>query len=519
MDVIAATTLPARADLTPDLFIKGICAWARQRPGSTLDRSPPPPDLPRWNIEAPSESLSMVRHQDSTTQRVALRHVRTDDDWVLVEEAVLTTASDVGRITFVATRIARNAAAAMRPPTVSAVMLPELLDRFAAESDGWLDILPFPHKLAHGYEEAAAGLLHGECRGMQPLLYLSAPGASGPRLDADVLAERLWGIAHVVVEPDTAFSDALAAVHVGEAPTRGEAVLVWGGRAGRLVVQPSRLGPGMTAIITADTIVRTLARAAPTADRFDAVESDLLRQLAHEAHEAANTAIELAGRTLADAEQAHEQTQQFTAAANAERDRLTERVADLERRLQRTEQELRDARAVERDVEDAQRAAARDRANAERASQLAATLQSRLDALGAKARDGAVCIPMGREHDLYPGEIRGVVREALAAGLAATRKGSRRQHILQSIIDAMPDDGELARRRDALKAAVRDYQGLGPRTRADLARLGIEVLDTAGPHHKLLAFGDARYAFALPRSPSDRRGGLNSAQELCALIY
>ena len=55
-------------------------------------------------------------------------------------------------------------------------------------------------------------------------------------------------------------------------------------------------------------------------------------------------------------------------------------------------------------------------------------------------------------------------------------------------------------------------------TASDLEELGFTISD-GGKHYKITYMGDDRYVFALPKSGSDHRGGLNAASDIGKRVY
>jgi len=51
-----------------------------------------------------------------------------------------------------------------------------------------------------------------------------------------------------------------------------------------------------------------------------------------------------------------------------------------------------------------------------------------------------------------------------------------------------------------------------------LEEMGFEITDD-GKHYKLTYEDDDRYTFTLPRSGSDRRGGLNAASDIAKRLF
>ena len=120
------------------------------------------------------------------------------------------------------------------------------------------------------------------------------------------------------------------------------------------------------------------------------------------------------------------------------------------------------------------------------------------------------------EQDLYPGELLGVVRDALADAVARVPNDSRRQHILNGIVLANPHTGEAEALRSRLKALLRDYRSMDSKIRTGLQDMGFEISED-GKHFKIVFQGDDRYTFTMPKSGSDHRAprGLLDTRSVC----
>lgn len=129
-----------------------------------------------------------------------------------------------------------------------------------------------------------------------------------------------------------------------------------------------------------------------------------------------------------------------------------------------------------------------------------------------------ISLSQGTEQDLYDGELREVVRDAIVEAISRVPTDSRRNHILTAIVDANSAVGGAKSKREALKALLRGFREMDARTRRGLADMGFEI-EEAGKHYKLTFQGDDRYTFSLPKSGSDNRGGLNAANDISRLLF
>ena len=64
------------------------------------------------------------------------------------------------------------------------------------------------------------------------------------------------------------------------------------------------------------------------------------------------------------------------------------------------------------------------------------------------------------EQDLYAGEILAIVRDALQDATTRVVADSRRQHVLNALLDANPASDKAAEMRETLKTVLRDYQSM-----------------------------------------------------------
>lgn len=133
--------------------------------------------------------------------------------------------------------------------------------------------------------------------------------------------------------------------------------------------------------------------------------------------------------------------------------------------------------------------------------------------------DGNILLSPGTERNFYDQEILGIVLDALADARKYVRPDSRRQHVLQSIVDANPLPHRIATtRHETLKDLLCGMTTIDARIRRGLESMGFRI-SNGGKHYKLLYQGDDRYTYSLPQSGSDRRGGLKAASDISRLMF
>ena len=346
-------------------------------------------------------------------------------------------------------------------------IVPTLLNALGGGLDGPLRVSNQPRLLAGHELPLAADLILGDSDHRLPIVYVSACFQPGHAIDPRRLASRLAGRAHVVVEPGNSFSRQLQALAKSTNVYGGTVGIYWpeGG-------EPRRFYLG--------TLYQTAA------ELGDAIQEDLHRTLRQR-------------RPLPRCTWAHlrEQVSQNTIAALKSAGSLSiddcirsfgEEIAAKEQLLQEAEEEIERLRQELRQRE-------------------------------IRPGDDNILLSPGTERNFYDQEILGIVLDALADARKYVRPDSRRQHVLQSIVDANPLPHRIATtRHETLKDLLCGMTTIDSRIRRGLESMGFRI-SNGGKHYKLLYQGDDRYTYSLPQSGSDRRGGLKAASDISRLMF
>lgn len=115
----------------------------------------------------------------------------------------------------------------------------------------------------------------------------------------------------------------------------------------------------------------------------------------------------------------------------------------------------------------------------------------------------------GEEDELYEGEIKDHILEALHKQMQQVKKGTRKELILQDILESNEASGALEEKRTEIKRILKGYTKVGDSLKRDLKAYGFSITKDGG-HYKLTYKGDSRYLFTMAASGSDsQRGGEN----------
>lgn len=452
-----ATEFPVKREHASACFLQAVRDWVLGSPHTRFRPESLTGLEDSGSARTENERIDVLSASSRGHDSAAAKYTRNDNglEW--------TTTIGFSRGTlesWVAVRVSceSNQPAARLPMARKPVVVRVLMGALGSAPDGVLGVCDAPHRLEQIDVDIAAKLISGQAGCHLPVVYASAGFDAGHLVDADGLARDLAGMAHVIIEPNRAFSLRLRAEVDSQNVYGGTVGVYWPDGAGRRSFfvgrefeSPDDVRRAITAeVTTALTNRRPLERCT-----WAAVQRLVSRQTFE----------------LLKAEGSQE-VERYIEEFDKEREADAAQLADAEREIARLKAEL-------------------------------LVYESR------DSPDSGLTIRTGPERDLYPGEIGDLVRNAIHDA-ATGAPDSRRVHVLRSILDANPATEEPNRFRDKLKELLRGSKTVDRRVRKGLEELGFDVSE-GGKHYKLVFRGDPRYTFALSKSGSDHRGGLNGS--------
>lgn len=147
------------------------------------------------------------------------------------------------------------------------------------------------------------------------------------------------------------------------------------------------------------------------------------------------------------------------------------------------------------------------------------SVRSQLDSLRASFKgvsEDSYFYKEGKEANLYTSEKEDLLYCILTQVQDKYPENSRARAIIQSLLEANPKNGECGH---IISEIRRIFSGEGKLTKtmkAQLKSLGFTIQED-GSHYKLI-FHDPRYLFSVSRTPSDHREGKNLISEICNVI-
>lgn len=112
------------------------------------------------------------------------------------------------------------------------------------------------------------------------------------------------------------------------------------------------------------------------------------------------------------------------------------------------------------------------------------------------------------------GEIKDQILEMLHNQMSQVKKKTRKEHILQDILECNEITGAVDKKRKDIKRILKGYTKVGDSLKCDLKAYGFAI-EKEGRHYKLIYKGDSRYLFTMAASGSDsQHGGGNLSAEI-----
>ncbi|MGO4704112.1 hypothetical protein [Dyella sp. 2RAB6] len=321
-----------------------------------------------------------------------------------------------------------------KPPYV----LKSIMQTLGGGLDGLLEVSDKPHKLADTDVELAAQLIAGDAGCSMPVAYVSLTNMGRLHVDPDLLAKRLAGMAHVVVEPSRSFSIKLMRACYAENAYGGAVALYWPDGIGKFTFLP-KYDDDEDAASMVYAIIRK-------------VRQSLLSQ-----------------RTRQDCSWSHLQEAKSRERVEALLKNGTGAVEDY---IAAFDSELR---AKNEHIDQLEQENARLRYNP-----LAGRVRRDQEESGFLVRSSS--------DDLYQGERLGLIIELVNGALSQIDGGSRRKDVLLDIISSNQVVTERDELIERLKSSMRGYTSMTGALRSDLEQMGFEVLEE-GKHYKLLFRG------------------------------
>jgi len=464
--IVYSVEFPASIGTSLDEVAEIAAKWLTGSPHYGWNRTEltPRPTNAVKRFHAHGQEVDWANFQTSTTRAFGFKHTWIDKqklEWIT--EIVATFIEDA---LWVSARVHANGPpGAVIPRAKQPYIVKQLIQELGGGNDNGFRVSDLPISLSSTDVQMAGSIISGTSAIDLPVVYVSVGNDGTCYVDCKQLAKRLRGIAHVIVEPDRRFSFDLRDSVNGENPYAGAVGVFWprGGGAPLRFLPYEFSEPELI-----DAIVLQIEDAMSASRPRDGLSWSALESIASRlnAENLRASGAKDVGRYIEtfDAELASQKT--LLAEANAEVVRLKAEV----RRLQS----------------------------------------------GKESNSGT--LRRGNEVDLFSGELRAIILEALKAALARTSEKSRSHDVLSDLIDVNAVDDK----REEFKAVVKDVlstaRKLSDTDKKALEAIGFRITDD-GKHYKATFANDDRYTFSIAKTASDNRSGKNCASQINRMMF
>ena len=323
-----------------------------------------------------------------------------------------------------------------------------------------------PHNLEDFQIAFAAKMLNGNCNNIMPVVYVSSTFNNKYVLNPTILAEYLYGMAHVIVEPNPHFSNRLKIDTNYQNAHRGAIGIYWPEGIGKEIVYRENLSHRQLVNNIYDIIRKALLSMRLKYDcTWIYLQQKLNQQKRKELEESGNK-------------------------------NLDEYIVNFDKEIHAKDQQIKEAEQVITELKQALH-----KANIQVPAH----------------RDGNL-LKCGIEPEFYNEEFLYHIISSLKKTYSSCANDSRKKAVLKSFIDVniLSNNVDIMKKR--IKDALGNYNGLDKSTTIKLEDAGFTI-DKNGPHHKLIFCNDDRYTIILSKTPGDKRTGPNTISDINKKIF
>ncbi|HUM84225.1 MAG TPA: hypothetical protein PLN48_10700 [Lachnospiraceae bacterium] len=500
--LLFSTLLDINDTLTKDAFIQLVIKWNQ---GSPHAENIIPGIV--WNgernIRYGTDGLWLDIEEYRNENIIAIRYEKTEDDGVVWDTDYVVNFNEM-KMSVRLDRSYLEDALTIDSSFSTPAFIALLIDGKYLKDDGRLPIDRYPVFINESNVSLLSDVINGTTRYQLPIVYISKTFDEDYPVDIREISKRLKGVAHVLVQENAQSGSSIRQMTDSKNEYNGaigiyfsnqtvghekflkhwyngsEAIMAE--KVTRRIIQYSN-SHKMDMLYTWLGVNNALLR-----DRYSSKKEELAASV--NALRAAQYAAKLQeNKADAEVEQMRRQMERSNAVAQESQD-LVESVDDEIKSMRNTINDLtRQNEALDQEVQG---------------------LRRKLDGMSA-----VPILYLGSEDELFHGEIKEFILEALANQLEGTEAQTRRSDVLGDIIRSNGDvTGLPEEKKKIVKDTLFGYTGMTKPVRTQLKDLGFEITEE-GKHYKLVYYGDGRYWITLDKTPSDSvHGGRNAALQI-----
>ena len=489
--LLFSTVLDIEKTLTKDIFIKLVLEWNQGSPHeSNIIKEI------NWNgernIKYGNEKLWMDIEEYRNKNIIAVRYEKIEDDGAVWDTDYVMNFEDM-KMSIRLDRSYLEEALIIDPKFSSPHFITLLIERGYVKKDGILEVLRKPLFINNNNLQILVDIINGKASYRLPIVYISKTYYDEDPVNVNLLAGKLKGVAHVLVQESNCTNNRLKILCNENNEYYGAIGIYFPrqamGHRRYLYRRVTRIDNYLLEKVIRVVIQDANSQMVEPLYTWQGVKNAILRdrlfcqkeervQVEEERRKALHELLKLKGNLDKMQQKAMEE-------AKSEADKILD---DFEE----------DMRKLREQVEQLSRA--NDALTSENYG-----LRSKIN-----STDQVPVLFGGDEEEFYPGEIREMILDSLDETLKSINQKTRRYDVIKDILKKNTYERIHEKRERVLKNLFKDYKTLSGVKKQELKELGFEITDD-GKHYRLTYYGDDRYKTTISKTGSDWREGKNIA--------
>lgn len=496
--LLFSTVLDIEKTLTKDSFIKLVLEWNQGSPHeSNVIKEI------NWNgernIKYGDEKLWIDIEEYRNKNIIAVRFEKIEEDGVVWDTDYVMNFQEM-KMSIRLDRSYLEEALVIDSKFSTPHFITLLIEREYVKKDGLLAVLREPIFIDDTNIQILADIINGKLIYRLPVVYISKTYYDEDPVNVSLLASRLKGVAHVIVQKSNCTNNRLKTLCNDNNEYYGAIGIYFPrqsmGHRRYLYRQETGIDNRLLGKVIQVVIQYSNSQMIETLYTWQGVNNALLRdrlfsqkeervQAEEERRKALYELLQLKGNL----DETQEKMQQKAIEdAKVEADKILD---DFEEDMQKLQEQVE------------QLSRANDALTSENYG-----LRSKINSV-----DRVPVIYFGNEEEFYSGEIREMILYSLDESLKKAVPKSRKYDVLNDILQNNMHSKIREERAKIIKNMFKDYKNLSGTMRQELKDIGFEIKED-GKHYRLTYYGDDRYKTTIAKTGSDWREGKNIATNI-----
>ena len=386
----------------------------------------------------------------------------------------------------------------------SPYFITHLIDKGYLKKDNKLEFQRDPTYVNSSNIELLANIVNNTSKYKFPVIYVSKTFNNEDPVDVKILAKRLRGMAHVLVQEDVALNKVIQGACSSKNEYKGGiGIYLPGSSVGHKTLMYRReVGPDPMLL---DKVIQIILRYCNShaseplltwqgINNAQLLESLGRQQKAREEFEAKYRESE-EKRKIIEADLSEEEERLYEEAQRKARNEADELLAVFDEEQEKLRKQIDDLTSANN----------------------ALLMENERLRNKISGTDSIPLLYRGVEDDFYAGEVKDLILSTLEKALDSIADNTRRADVVRDIVDNNGYERISESNAEEIKRLLKNYDGMSSKTRQALKDLGFEITED-GKHYKVTYHGDGRYQMAYSKTPSDVRTGKNMVQKTVNLI-